>query len=79
MVPLYLILNDFYKQYFNFECHESFLWKFYKQHFNSEYVMNHSSENSITTLRCHALQFTCIIAFDPHSCCEEQPIIIPIW
>lgn len=28
---------------------------------------------------CHALQFTCIIAFDPHSCCKEQPIIFPIW
>lgn len=42
--------------------------------------MNHSFENYITTLRfCHALQFTCIIAFDPHSCCEGQPIIFPIW
>ena len=36
-------------------------------------------ENLVTTSQCHALPFTCVIVFEPHSCCEEPSVIFPSW
>lgn len=70
--------NQIYKTGFNHEEAFSYLIlnDLYKQHLNSEYIITHSFENYYyyTLYFCQALQFTCIIAFEPHDCCEDQAI-----